>query len=129
MTDWEKYDFAIRVRDILKRVAKEDTHGHHLGVRFLTGYQIAIEFNKLYPEDVKETGLLVGGRNTGKRVSLAQYIANQLSRRLKKKEKELSDVEGAFLSKRHVKKLVFSRDVVSSTEDLAMFRLTKPALT
>ena len=125
MSNWEEFKFEERIRKILSDI-KYFREDHHFGRPFLTAYQIAIEFKKRYPEDFKKIGLPVGGKGIGNRNSLAQYLAGQLSRRFK----ELSDIECAFISNKHLKNLSFDNEgfeIISSlteTEfDLSMFRL------
>ncbi|HEY4016043.1 MAG TPA: hypothetical protein VGM06_22060 [Polyangiaceae bacterium] len=121
MTEWEEHKFESRVRAILKDVAEKSVE-HHLGVPFLTAYQLAIEFNRLHPEVAEKLGLQVGGKGIGERVSLAQRLAKMLSQGIK--HGKIIGVEGAFLSHAHVTSLVFGGHIESSTEDLAMFRLS-----
>ena len=121
MSEWEEHKFETRVRAILKEVAEKSAE-HHLGVPFLTAYQIAIEFDRQHPEVAEKLGLLVGGKGIGERVSLAQKLARGLSQGTK--SKKVHGIDGAFLSHVHVSSLMFGGHVESSTEDLAMFRLS-----
>jgi len=120
MSRWKELEIGERVRDILAKVAR-DSKDHHLGTPFVTAYQLAIEFDRCHPELVKQLGLNVGGKGTGEHASLAQYLARELSQRLKRDAME--NIEGAFLSRLHVASLRFSSEVESSTENLSMFRL------
>ena len=132
MSDWERYHFEERIRDILKSVKYYDPK-HHMNPPFLTAYQIAIEFNDRHPEVAKEKQLQVGGAGIGERTSLSQYIAGELSSRIKRGR--IAGIEGSFLSNMHLKMLSFKNDdklVVSSLTktqyDLSQFRLLPKSL-
>ena len=129
MTKWERFEFEGRVSEILRSVQyyKKD---HHFGRPFLTAYQNAIEFANRYPEDFRQISLKIGGRRSGERTSLAQYIAGELSRRIL--SGELKDTEGGFISNRHLKTITFDHDgktvessLTGGAYDLSMFRLRK----
>ena len=99
---------------------------------FLTAYQIAIEFAEQFPDDVRRTGLPIGGRGTGQHSSLAQYIARELSRRIE--NHEILDIEGSFLSNRHLVGISFDNrgavidsSLTDSQFDLSMFRMRRDA--
>ena len=126
MSQWQELGIEERVVAVLRAtpVHHED---HHLGPAFLTAYQIAIEFNRLYPEITAKLGLKVGGTGTGEHTSLAQYLARQLSGHIK--SGGLSDVEGALLSDMNLKAITFRNqgEVVESSlagygMDMSMFR-------
>ena len=125
MSIWEEFAMESRVREILK-AARFDKR-HHFGRPFLTAYQIAIAFDKAHSEDRKRIGKPVGGKGTGQQDSLAQYLALQLSRRIK--SGELVGIEGRFLHGQHVRSLEYDLDgkVVKSSsgkaDALSMFRL------
>lgn len=125
MSDWEKYQFEKRIREILKDQQYCKTE-HPFGRPFMTPYQIAIEFSRRHPDDFKKIGLQVGGADIGERNSLAQYIAGQLSRRI---GSELIDIEGGFISNLYLNNIFFDNkgtEIKSSlTEtqyDLSIFR-------
>ena len=82
MNYWKALAIENKVTEILQEAPNALT-AHHLGQPFLTAYQIAIEFEKRYPQEFKQLKLPVGGAGTGKHNSLAQYIAGQLSRNIK----------------------------------------------
>jgi hypothetical protein len=125
MTQWDELRFEERLRTILTET-RPYVEGHHFGNPFLTSYQLAIEFQRRYPDDVARMNLTIGGAGTGRHVSLAQYIARELSRRIR--TGQLTDIQGAFLADRHLSELSFLRgeDQVSSSGignwDAAMFR-------
>ena len=125
---WEEFALESRVREILK-AARYDKR-HHFGRPFLTAYQLAIAFDKAHREDRKRIGKPVGGKGTGQKDSLAQYLAWQLSRRIK--SGELVDIEGRFLQGQDLRSLEYDQDdqggeVVKSSsgksDALSMFRL------
>ena len=127
MSRWQAFGFEQRIREILASVPAH-AEGHHFGRPYLTGYQIAIEFARRYPDDVEQIGLPLGGVGVCAHNSLAQYIAQQLSRLIG--AGVLNDLEGAFLSDAHLTALSFRRGAerISSSLignwDAAMFRLT-----
>ncbi|SKA88611.1 hypothetical protein SAMN05443428_1099 [Caloramator quimbayensis] len=128
MSNWQVYNFENRIRDILSNVNYSPNPFHHFKRPYLSAYQIAIEFNRLYPNDVTKMGYVVGGDGSNTNKSLARYIANELSKRIK--AGEITDIEGAFISSNFLKEMVFDnngQDVISSSlgseYDLSMFRL------
>lgn len=122
-SNWDEHGFDDKIRTILASVAPSSP-GHHLGTPFLTAYQIAIDFDRLHSNIVQKLGYQVGGKGVGEHVSLAQYIARQLSQRIK--SGKLDDIEGAFLSRRDLLDVTFSNGIQSSAEggwDISMYRL------
>jgi hypothetical protein len=122
---WAALEIGDKVKAILADV---DSEGHHFGRPFLTAYQIAIEFARRYPEEAAEIGYPVGGLGTGQRNSLAQYLANSLSRKIK--GGHLPEVEGGFLSNLHLQDISFEADggvirssLTGTDSQLSMFRL------
>ena len=93
MSIWEDFSIEARVRDILDIPPREP--GHHFGRPFLTAYQIAISFADRFPDEHDLIGKQIGGRGTGPSHSLAQYLARELSDRIKKGR--LTGVDGADL--------------------------------
>lgn len=101
---------------------------HHLGRPWMTAYQLAIKVDIAYPDLRHALKSAVGGIGTKK--SLAQYLALELSRRIKK-EGDNYPVEGAFLTNDHVTDLVYETgagdkihsSLTGSGYDLSMFRL------
>ena len=101
---------------------------HHFGRPFLTPYQITIVLVSRHPTICSGLGLELGGVGTGSYNSLIQYIAQQLSTRIK--SGEITDIEGAFLSNIHLSDITFrdagGRVIQSSNSDqsmLSLFRL------
>ena len=125
MSLWQDYFFEARIRDILN--VQPSRENHHFGRPFLTAYQIAILFAERHPEDTDNIGKEIGGRDTGLSHSLAQYVARELSQRIR--SRRLVGIEGRFLHGTHLKSLEYRShqgDVESSTgtsSDLSMFRL------
>lgn len=122
-TNWDEHDFDNKIRKILASVVPSSP-GHHLGTPFLTAHQIAIEFDRQHGDIVQNLGYQVGGKGIGEHVSLAQYIARQLSQRIK--SGKLADVEGAFLSRQDLQSMTFSTGLQSSAEegwDASIYRL------
>ena len=108
-TLWEQHNIEDRVIQILRDVEDE---GHHFGRPFLTAYQLAIEFDRRHHDIVIQLGKHVGGAGTGEYTSLAQYLAQQLSLRVR--DNTDYPVEGAFISNRDVKELSYNYDNVKS---------------
>ena len=97
---------------------------------YLTAYQLAIELDARHPEVARVLGYQIGGAGTSEDGSLAQYIARELSARIR--DNTLPEVEGAFLSGAYVKRMLFQgpgQEVESSRlgidGDLSMFRLRR----
>lgn len=101
---WEEHAIEAKIIQILSDVSDYDPE-HHLGRPFLTAYQIAIAFAQRYSDTFEHIGLPVGGLDTGQRDSLAKYLANQLSRKVK--AGDLSEIEGGFLSNDHLHDISF----------------------
>ena len=125
MSIWEEFAMESRIREILGAAPYD--RKHHFERPFLTAYQIAISFEKAHPEDRKRIGKPVGGKGTGQKDSLAQYLALQLSRRIK--SKELAGIEGRFLHGQHLRSLEYDsngkivRSSSGKADALSMFRL------
>ena len=78
MNQWQDLDIENKITQILQD-APNALKGHHLGQPFLTAYQIAIEFSLRYPKETALLGFPIGGVGIGRRNSLAQYMAKELS--------------------------------------------------
>lgn len=127
MTKWEELQLADKLTQILRDVP-DAADEHPLGNPYLTAYQIAIEFERRYPEDAQAINPNVGGRGTGTHTSLAQYLALELSRHLKKGD--IAGIEGGFLSNQHLCDISFNHgdEVLHSSLTgtgftLSMFRI------
>lgn len=123
---WQTHGIEERVIAIL-RETRGHPEGHHFGRPFLTAYQLAIEFNRRHPEVAKAMGKQVGGAGIGEHTSLAQYLAGQLSRRIKLGE--LPMIEGGLLSDTNLKAISFRNgaEIIESSLagynfDLSMYR-------
>ncbi len=127
MTKWEQFGMESKIIEVLS-MAKFEIE-HHFGKPYLTPYQIAIELTNRYPTLCDDLDMKVGGTNIGVHNSLTQYIAQQLSTRIK--DTHLRNIiEGAFIFNMHLTDLVFrtseGKDIHSSNSDqdaLSMFRL------
>jgi hypothetical protein len=128
MSHWNEHQIEDRVTQILSEVP--DAYGsHHFGRAYLTAYQLAIEFFRRFPEAAAAIGLPLGGRGTGQHSSLAQYLARELSGRIK--TGEITCIEGGFLSDQHLRDINFlnGQEVIYSSltgtgYTLSMYRLT-----
>lgn len=128
-SQWEQYDIENKIRAILRRVTSHDP-AHHFGRPFLTAYQLAIAYDQHHHQDVVEMGYQIGGLGIDEQVSLTQYLANQLSRRIK--GGHIRDIEGVFLSNDHLHDIFFKKsegnEIIQSSltqtqYPLSMFRI------
>ncbi len=125
MSQWDQLQMDTKISQILN-VQSHDPN-HHFGRPFLTPYQIAIRFQQQFPQDFQTIGKPIGGKGTGQQDSLAQYIALELSRRIK--SGNITNIEGRFLHRANLHSLKYEVDneiIESSSEqayDLSMFRL------
>jgi hypothetical protein len=125
MSLWENLDIEDKVREILD--VKSQEPGHHFGRPFMTPYQIAISFKERHPDDFQAIGKPLGGKGTGQQDSVAQYIALELSRRIK--DGKISDIEGRFLHGKSLKTLQYKDEgkIIESSlmqaADLSLYRL------
>ena len=129
MSNWQDYNFEQKIEIILSDI-KNFKPEHHFGRPFLTAYQLAIEFAHRFPEDVSRLAYQIGGEGIGERVSLAQYLAGQLSDRIK--TGEIKNIEGGFLSNNHLSEISFDNNsqlikssLTKTQFDLSLFRLVK----
>jgi hypothetical protein len=99
----------------------------------LTAYQLAIKVDQARPSIRTALGTQLGGKGVGEHSSFAQYLARELSARIKKANQSGNrfPVEGAFVSNEHLVALTYrsgSGDEVTSSLtgsgfDLSLFRL------
>ena len=123
---WDRLRMDEKVLDVLAGV---HARRHHFGAPWLTAYQLAVGVKVRHRSTFDEIGKPVGGAGTGED-SLARYLANQLSRRIKASA-ERYPIEGAFLSDEYLVDMSFSppgedairSSLVGSGEDLSLFRL------
>ena len=127
MSHWDEFDLEAKIIQIL-RTAKGYPHEHHFGSPFLTTYQLAIAFAQNYPEDFRTITLPIGGEGVGQHNSLAQYLAGELSKRIK--SGSITNIEGCFLSNQDLEQISFRNGdaiIISSLTDtqypLSMYRL------
>ena len=126
MSIWQDHSIVSRIREILASVPDE---GHHFGRPFLSAYQIAIAFDQRYRREADLIAKPVGGKDTGRHDSLAEYFANQLSRRIR--NGTLSGIQGRFLNGRFLESLRYDNrgDPVASSlgeANMSIFRLASP---
>lgn len=110
-SQWEQHGVESAVLEALQ--TPTGSGGHHFGPAYLTAYQLAIKVNSAHPEIAQALGVTVGGRGTGAKTSLAQYLARELSGRIRR----VGDgypVEGAFVSNELLTSLTY-RDTDGST--------------
>lgn len=104
MSKWNELDLARLITEILLAVEYAEAD-HHLGRPFQTAYQLAIALKFQHPEVFRQLGLPLGGLGSSSKVSLAQYLAREISRRIE--NKTLANVEGGFLCNDHLSSLQF----------------------
>ena len=129
MSIWEQHDLTTKVVEVLHGVHCNNDQ-HHFGRPYITAYQLAIELQRVHPETADAIGKPLGGSGVGQHNSLAQYLANELSRRIKA-QGAYFPVEGAFLSNENARSMTFTAangDAVTSSLvgtgfDLSLFRL------
>jgi len=128
MSVWSDYEVEGKITDILRQTPYQEAH--HFGRPYLSAYQLAIAVDRRWPSVRAALGNLpLGGLGIGTRNSLAQYLAGELSRRIK--SGDLTTIEGAFLTDQDLAELVYvesdGRRVTSSLTgsgyDLSLFRL------
>jgi len=124
-SQWDQLQMDSKITQILNVQSHQPSH--HFGRPFMTPYQIAISFAGTFPNDFQTIGLPIGGTGTGQQNSLAQYIAHQLSQRIK--DKKLTNIEGGFLHRDNLLTLQYESNgqVIESSSmqsyDLSMYRL------
>lgn len=123
MSIWETFRLEEKILGILD--VQSYAPDHHFGRPYLTPYQIAIAFQNQYPVEFQAIGKPVGGEGTGQHDSLAQYIALELSRKIR--DEKLPAIEGRFLCRQNLLSLRYrsgnSELTSSQSYDLSMFRL------
>jgi hypothetical protein len=128
MSIWSDYDVEAKVVEVLGDVHPVNDY-HHFGRPYVSAYQLAIALDARYPEVAAALGVTIGGAGTGERDSLSQYLARELSRRIK--SDAVYPVQGAFISNEAVHELSYDtasgERVTSSLTgtgfDLSLFRL------
>ena len=119
---WDKHGLDEKVLAVLSGITYHNPE-HHFGRPFLTAYQLAILLKERFPPVFQAFGHPIGGRGSGDHVGFAQYVAGQMSRRIR--NGMLANVEGGFLSNRSLRNLEFTdgnEPVVASLADLSLFR-------
>jgi hypothetical protein len=125
MSQWDQLEMDTKIAQILD-VQSHDSN-HHFGRPFLTPYQIAISFQQRFPQDFLTIGKPVGGKGIGQQDSLAQYVALELSKRIR--DRKITNIEGRFLHRANLHTLQYESEgetIESSlmqAYDLSMFRL------
>lgn len=131
MNYWQHFGIEELIKRVLREVRYQPNPQHHFRTPYFTAYQLAIGVNRLNPEIITTMGYEIGGKGTNRKVSFTQYIAKELSERIK--NGQITDIEGAFISNIFVKNLTYAYSDVSIVSsltgtdyDLSMFRLTPP---
>jgi len=127
MSQWDDFLMDDKILQILDVQSHDPSH--HFGKPFMTRYQIAIEFQRQFPDEFTAIGKPVGGRGIGQPNSLSQYIANELSKRII--DRRITNIEGRFLYRQHLHNLQYDNngDLIESSSmesyDLSLFRLVR----
>jgi hypothetical protein len=129
MSVWEEQGVEAAVLEALHELGTHGDGGHHFGRSWVTAYQVAITVQAAHPEIVTALSVTVGGSGTGARTSLAQYLARELSGRIKR-DGDAYPVEGAFISNEYLTSLtyrdteghVITSSLTGSGYDLSLFR-------
>ena len=123
---WESNGLDEKIVGLLAEISYHEAD-HHFGRPFLTAYQLAILFKERFPEEFRNFGHPVGGKDSGVRFSLSSYLAGQLSRKIK--NGEFPNIEGGFLSNRRLQGIEFvdgdstiTSSLTESQFDLSMYR-------
>jgi hypothetical protein len=121
MSQWDNLDMDTKVTGILN--VQFAAANHHFGRPFMTAYQIAIAFSDQFPLDFQTIGKPIGGKGIGQQDSLAQYIALQLSHRIR--DGLLPHIEGAFMYQGNLESLRYEHQgqIIEYSSGLSMFRL------
>ena len=121
---WDTHQLEAK---IIKILDVKSRHRYHSRRPFMTPYQIAIRLDEQQHDVVESIGTPIGGEGTGQHNSLAQYIARELSKRIK--NGTISNVGIAFLYSGNLKTLEYkhgSRTIKNSlgkSWNLSMYRL------
>ena len=129
MSVWGEQGVQAAVLEALHELGTDEDVGHHFGRPYVTAYQLAIAVQAAHPEIAAVLGVTVGGRGTGAPNSLAQYLARELSGRIKRDGDDYP-VEGAFISNEHLTALTYldtngqpiTSSLTGSGYDLSLFR-------
>ena len=114
---WEDNDLGQKLVEVLTSVTYVKP-AHHFGRPFVTAYQLAILLKERFPKVFNRFGHPVEGKGIGVRYSFTSYLARQLSGKLR--SGEITNIEGAFLSNRHLVRFQFDdhgETVISSSTD------------
>ena len=125
---WAEHQIEDRVVQVLQDVPSVNKT-HHFGRPYISAYQLAIEFHRRFPTVAQALGYSVGGAGIAQRNSLAQYLAHELSGRIRREPG--FPVEGAFVSNQDVVSIEFrspdggtlTSSLTDSGWDLSMFRI------
>ncbi len=124
---WDQHNLEARITEILTQV-QPNPQDHHFGRPYMSAYQLAIAFAHHAPDAFTAIGHPIGGEGIGQHTSLAQYIARELSGRIKNDRNY--PIEGAFLSNRYLHDLTYTDNgnlirssLISAGLDLSLFRL------
>ena len=129
MSVWEEQGVEAAVLEALHELGTHGDGGHHFGRPWVTAYQVAIAVHAAHPGIAEALRVTIGGSGTGARNSLAQYLARELSGRIKR-DGASYPVEGSFISNKHLTSLTYqdatgqaiTSSLTGSGYDLSLFR-------
>lgn len=114
MSDWKKFDFEGKLQAILQSSEFRTKKAHHFDHPYVSAYQLAVAFERQYPELCQKLDKVIEGAGRGieGKDSLTRYIAQQLSAHIKaaSDKNEFYPFEAAWLSAEGLGKLRFIHD-------------------
>ncbi len=126
ISNWE----SLQLEETIIGLLRQFSHGkpHHFGSPFVSAYQLAIALANQCPDLVAEIGLPIGGAGAHEHNNLAQYLAHELSTRIKRGE--IKAIEGRWMSRAFLPELNFVDDDIvrkasPNPHGLSVFRLTE----
>ena len=104
MNKWQEHELTAKLVQVLAGLQAGSPH--HFGQPYVSTYQLAIALEQKFPDLVAAIGKPIGGAHTGQETSLAQYISNELSKRIKV-DRAAYPIEGALIADKYVKSMTF----------------------
>lgn len=128
MSKWEELGIETMVTEILQAAYWPEGN---VGYYFLTAYDLALEVNQRDPSVLEKLGNYpLGGKGAGGRVSLVQYLAQQLSSRIN--SGHITHIEKAFLYRKNLLSIHYKhgKETIESSNagsafDHSMYRYIK----
>ncbi len=126
VSKWESLELEAMITELLRQFSSGKPH--HFGTPFVSAYQLAIALADTCPDLAEEIGLPIGGVGNEDHFSLTQYLAHELSTRIKRGE--ITTIEGRWMSRMYLPELTFVDDDMelqasANSHGLSMFRLVE----